>query len=71
MFFFFLIIFLEPNITLILTGQNNGLWVAVKVLNNNLSENIKEQFMAEVATTEGTYHIDLVRLHGFCFDLTM
>ena len=45
--------------------------MAVKVLNNNLSKNIKEQFMAEVATTEGTYHIDLVRLHGFCFDLTM
>lgn len=40
--------------------------VAVKVL-NSLDMNMEEQFKAEVSTIGRTYHINLVRLYGFCF----
>ncbi|XP_072992167.1 rust resistance kinase Lr10-like [Typha latifolia] len=49
----------------------NGVLVAVKVLNGNLDKRVEEQFMAEVGTIGRTYHINLVRLYGFCFDLTV
>ncbi|XP_048559495.1 LEAF RUST 10 DISEASE-RESISTANCE LOCUS RECEPTOR-LIKE PROTEIN KINASE-like 2.2 [Triticum urartu] len=46
----------------------NGAPVAVKVLNSTLGRRAEEQFMAEVGTIGRTYHINLVRLYGFCFD---
>uniref|UniRef100_A0ACD5UFT0 Uncharacterized protein n=1 Tax=Avena sativa TaxID=4498 RepID=A0ACD5UFT0_AVESA len=46
----------------------NGASVAVKVLNSTLGRRAEEQFMAEVGTIGRTYHINLVRLYGFCFD---
>jgi hypothetical protein len=46
----------------------NGSPVAVKVLNSTLGRRAEEQFMAEVGTIGRTYHINLVRLYGFCFD---
>ncbi|KAG6473291.1 rust resistance kinase Lr10-like [Zingiber officinale] len=46
----------------------NGVPVAVKVLRGNLDKGVEEQFMAEVGTMGRTYHINLVRLYGFCFD---
>ncbi|KAL6651897.1 hypothetical protein ACP70R_010822 [Stipagrostis hirtigluma subsp. patula] len=46
----------------------NGVAVAVKVLNSTLGKRAEEQFMAEVGTIGRTYHINLVRLYGFCFD---
>lgn len=44
----------------------NGELVAVKVL-NCLDMGMEEQFKAEVGTIGRTYHINLVRLYGFCF----
>ncbi|KAF0890683.1 hypothetical protein E2562_004191 [Oryza meyeriana var. granulata] len=46
----------------------SGVPVAVKVLNSTLGKRAEEQFMAEVGTIGRTYHINLVRLYGFCFD---
>ncbi|KAG6471540.1 rust resistance kinase Lr10-like [Zingiber officinale] len=46
----------------------NGVPVAVKVFRGNLDHGVEEQFMAEVGTMGRTYHINLVRLYGFCFD---
>lgn len=46
----------------------NGVQVAVKVLTSNWDKRVEEQFMAEVGTLGRTYHINLVRLYGFCFD---
>lgn len=48
----------------------NGVQVAVKILNRTLDRHAEEQFMAEVGTAGRTYHINLVRLYGFCFDAT-
>ncbi|AES65189.1 receptor-like kinase [Medicago truncatula] len=45
----------------------NGENVAVKVL-NCLDMGMEEQFKAEVSTIGRTYHINLVKLYGFCFD---
>ncbi|XVF29387.1 hypothetical protein REPUB_Repub15cG0116600 [Reevesia pubescens] len=46
-----------------------GQTLAVKVLNNDgIDKRIEEQFMAEVNTTGRTYHRNLVRLYGFCFE---
>ncbi|KAM5551536.1 rust resistance kinase Lr10-like [Rosa sericea] len=46
----------------------NGVQVAVKVLtNNHRAKIVEEQFMAEVGTLGRTYHVNLVRLYGFCF----
>jgi serine/threonine protein kinase len=47
-----------------------GVQVAVKILHRTLDRRAEEQFMAEVATAGRTYHINLVRLYGFCFDAT-
>lgn len=49
----------------------NGVQVAVKVLTSNWDKRVEEQFMAEVGTLGRTYHINLVRLYGFCFDPSM
>ncbi|KAG1326437.1 putative rust resistance kinase Lr10-like [Cocos nucifera] len=49
----------------------NGVPVAVKVLTGSLNKTVEEQFMAEVGTIGRTYHVNLVRLYGFCFDATM
>lgn len=49
----------------------NGVLVAAKVLNRNTDKRVEEQFMAEVGTMGRTYHINLVRLYGFCFDPTV
>ncbi|KAI3983744.1 hypothetical protein MKX01_001148 [Papaver californicum] len=47
----------------------NGTKIAVKVLNRKQnSKKVEEQFMAEVGTIGRTYHINLVRLYGYCFD---
>ncbi|XP_066388668.1 rust resistance kinase Lr10-like [Miscanthus floridulus] len=47
----------------------NGLPVAVKVFDCSLAQRSQEeQFMAEVGTIGRTYHVNLVRLFGFCFD---
>ncbi|XP_052183881.1 rust resistance kinase Lr10-like [Diospyros lotus] len=50
----------------------NGMAVAVKVLNGELSnKRIEEQFMAEVSTLGRIHHFNLVRLHGFCFERSL
>lgn len=49
----------------------NGMQVAVKVLRGTLDKRAEEQFMAEVGTIGRTYHINLVKLYGFCFDATV
>ncbi|CAL5440347.1 unnamed protein product [Camellia sinensis] len=49
----------------------NGVKIAVKVLNRSLDRGAEEQFMAEVSTIGRTYHINLVRLYGFCYDSIM
>ncbi|XP_052177178.1 rust resistance kinase Lr10-like isoform X3 [Diospyros lotus] len=46
----------------------NRVKIAVKVLNRNSVGRAEEQFMAEVTTIGRTYHRNLVRLYGFCFD---
>ncbi|KAJ1687599.1 hypothetical protein LUZ63_018989 [Rhynchospora breviuscula] len=49
----------------------NGILIAVKVLNSDLQKRAEEQFMAEVSTIGRTYHLNLVRLYGFCFEPTV
>ncbi|CAL5440349.1 unnamed protein product [Camellia sinensis] len=49
----------------------NGVQIAVKVLNRSLDRGAEQQFMAEVSTIGRTYHINLVRLYGFCYDHIM
>jgi len=46
----------------------NGQQLAVKVLNYGIDKRIEGQFMAEVNTIGRTYHRNLVRLFGFCFE---
>uniref|UniRef100_A0A5B7B797 Protein kinase domain-containing protein n=1 Tax=Davidia involucrata TaxID=16924 RepID=A0A5B7B797_DAVIN len=46
----------------------NGVKIAVKVLKRSLDKTAEKQFMAEVGTIGRTYHINLVRLYGFCYD---
>ncbi|XP_039142008.1 rust resistance kinase Lr10-like [Dioscorea cayenensis subsp. rotundata] len=46
----------------------NGVQIAVKVLHKTQDKRAEEQFMAEIGTIGRTYHINLVRLYGFCFD---
>ncbi|XP_074572076.1 rust resistance kinase Lr10-like [Curcuma longa] len=46
----------------------NGVQVAVKVLHGTSSKRAEEQFMAEVGTIGRTYHLNLVKLYGFCFE---
>ncbi|RDX66238.1 LEAF RUST 10 DISEASE-RESISTANCE LOCUS RECEPTOR-LIKE PROTEIN KINASE-like 2.2, partial [Mucuna pruriens] len=45
---------------------SKGEYVAVKVI-KSLDKGMKEQFKAEVSTIGRTYHINLVKLYGFCF----
>ncbi|XP_039142101.1 rust resistance kinase Lr10-like [Dioscorea cayenensis subsp. rotundata] len=49
----------------------NGVQIAVKVLHKTQDKRAEEQFMAEIGTIGRTYHINLVRLYGFCFDNTL
>ncbi|KAJ4707690.1 Kinase [Melia azedarach] len=49
----------------------NGVKIAVKILNPCLNKRVEAQFMAEVGTIGGTYHINLVRLFGLCYDQTI
>ncbi|KAL5723398.1 hypothetical protein ACHQM5_006804 [Ranunculus cassubicifolius] len=49
----------------------NGVEIAVKVLNENASDDVKKQFMAEVGTMSRTYHRNLIRLYGYCFDTNL
>ncbi|KAG2691683.1 hypothetical protein I3760_08G019600, partial [Carya illinoinensis] len=50
----------------------NGVAIAVKVLTRSQARSTAEdQFMAEVGTIGRTYHINLVRLFGFCHDQFM
>lgn len=50
----------------------NEVPVAVKVLTNHSgNKKMEEQFMAEISTIGRTYHVNLVRLYGFCFDPSM
>ncbi|XP_023524202.1 rust resistance kinase Lr10-like isoform X1 [Cucurbita pepo subsp. pepo] len=46
----------------------NGVKIAAKVLKRNSDKQAEEQFMNEVGTIGKTYHINLVRLNGFCYD---
>lgn len=46
----------------------DGAPVAVKVLDGTLDRRAEAQFMAKVGTIGRTYHVNLVRLYGFCFD---
>ncbi|KAL4272261.1 hypothetical protein GQ457_13G000820 [Hibiscus cannabinus] len=47
----------------------DGRLIAVKLLNNyGIDKRVEEQFMAEVSTIGRTYHRNLVRLYGFCFE---
>ncbi|GLT45901.1 hypothetical protein SLA2020_197000 [Shorea laevis] len=49
-------------------GQSlEGVKIAVKVLKSS-EQAAEKQFMAEVGTIGRTYHINLVRLYGFCYD---
>ncbi|CAL5359000.1 unnamed protein product [Camellia sinensis] len=60
----------KPVLGLFTKGQlPNGVKIAVKVLNRkSYNRGAEEQFMVEVSTIGGTYHINLVRLYGFCHD---
>ncbi|XP_042468376.1 rust resistance kinase Lr10-like [Zingiber officinale] len=49
----------------------NGLPMAVKLLNSAMSKRAEEQFVAEIGTIGRTYHINLVKLYGFCFDTSV
>ncbi|XP_031270684.1 rust resistance kinase Lr10-like [Pistacia vera] len=50
----------------------NGVKIAVKVLKRSEDRRAEdEQFMAEIGTIGRTYHINLVRLYGFCHDQYM
>ncbi|GKV37834.1 hypothetical protein SLEP1_g45808 [Rubroshorea leprosula] len=46
----------------------NGVKIAVKVLERSSARAAGDQFMAEVGTIGKTYHMNLVRLYGFCHD---
>lgn len=49
----------------------HGVPIAVKVLHGSGGKRMEQQFMAEVGTIGRTYHVNLVRLYGFCFQPTM
>ncbi|PIA26488.1 hypothetical protein AQUCO_09300064v1 [Aquilegia coerulea] len=44
---------------------------AVKVLKNTMMDVMEKQFMSEVGTMGRTYHRNLIKLYGFCFDANM
>ncbi|KAF6142105.1 hypothetical protein GIB67_037023 [Kingdonia uniflora] len=45
--------------------------IGILELNSSATKEVKEQFMAEVRTIGRTYHKNLVRLYGFCFDANL
>ncbi|KAI7988133.1 putative LRR receptor-like serine/threonine-protein kinase [Camellia lanceoleosa] len=49
----------------------NGVKIAVKVINRSSDRAAEQKFMAEVSTIGRIYHINLVRLYGFCYDHIM
>ncbi|KAJ0031905.1 hypothetical protein Pint_12620 [Pistacia integerrima] len=49
----------------------NGERIAVKVLKWSVDRRAEAQFMAEVGAIGRTYHLNLVRLYGFCHDQFM
>ncbi|KAF5176009.1 Diacylglycerol kinase [Thalictrum thalictroides] len=49
----------------------NGIQVAVKVLKNTMMDVMEKQFMSEMGTMGRTYHRNLIKLYGFCFDVNM
>ncbi|KAJ0089749.1 hypothetical protein Patl1_12697 [Pistacia atlantica] len=49
----------------------DGVRIAVKVLRKSLDKRDEEQFMAEMGSIGRTYHINLIRLYGFCHDRNM
>lgn len=52
----------------------NGLNIVVKLLNDiinlhkKLNEEVEKQFVVEVGSISRIYHINLVRLYGFCYE---
>ncbi|KAJ0089748.1 hypothetical protein Patl1_12696 [Pistacia atlantica] len=56
----------------VIKGQfPNGERTAVKVLKWSVDRRAEAQFMAEVGAIGRTYHLNLVRLYGFCHDQFM
>ncbi|EEF34374.1 serine-threonine protein kinase, plant-type, putative [Ricinus communis] len=49
----------------------DGAKIAMKALNRSIDRTAEEQFMAEVGTIGRTFHLNVVRLHGFCYDYYM
>lgn len=49
----------------------NGTIVAVKILSGTSDERIEEQFMGEVSTIGRIHHLNLLWLHGFCFESSL
>ncbi|XP_031270538.1 LEAF RUST 10 DISEASE-RESISTANCE LOCUS RECEPTOR-LIKE PROTEIN KINASE-like 2.7 [Pistacia vera] len=49
----------------------NGERIAIKVLKWSVDRRAEAQFMAEVGAIGRTYHLNLVRLYGFCHDQFM
>ncbi|XP_039141261.1 rust resistance kinase Lr10-like [Dioscorea cayenensis subsp. rotundata] len=46
----------------------NGVLVAMKALNTGDKKLMEKQFKAEIGTIGRTFHANLVRLYGFCYD---
>ncbi|PIA40958.1 hypothetical protein AQUCO_02300020v1 [Aquilegia coerulea] len=46
----------------------DGVPVAVKVLKNSHPDVMEKQFVAEVSTMGRTYHRNLIKLYGFCYE---
>ncbi|KAF5201422.1 Pr5-like receptor kinase [Thalictrum thalictroides] len=49
----------------------NGVPIAVKVLKNSWPELMEKQFAAEVSTMGRTYHRNLIKLYGYCYEADM
>ncbi|KAJ9689417.1 hypothetical protein PVL29_014891 [Vitis rotundifolia] len=49
----------------------NGTIVAVKILSGTSDKRTEEQFMAEVSTIGRIHHLNLLWLHGFCFESSL
>ncbi|KAL6332019.1 hypothetical protein AAG906_020376 [Vitis piasezkii] len=49
----------------------NGTIVAVKILSGTSDKRSEEQFMAEVSTIGRIHHLNLLWLHGFCFESSL
>ncbi|PIA52784.1 hypothetical protein AQUCO_01000568v1 [Aquilegia coerulea] len=46
----------------------NGVPIAIKVLKNSQPELMEKQFAAEVSTMGRTYHRNLIKLYGYCYE---